>query len=281
MMHIARFVLLLTALSFTTACSVMTLPDSISKGILNNDDLKTVEQGLPTYLLIVDGLLENYPENTKILQTASALNGAYAGVFVEDQERKKRLVEKSFKLALKATCAHKSKACDVRKMPFDEYKSLLQSMTGKEDIAALYSLGSAWASNIQLNSSDWNAIADLARVEALMSHVTTTAPNYEKGMPWLYLGVLNSLLPQSLGGKPEQAKQSFEKAIEVSQGRNLIVKVYYAQQYARLVFDQQLHDRLLNEVLNSDPHEELLTLQNVYAQKLAKALLADSQDYFE
>ncbi len=280
-MHYFRFLAVALALFVTCGCSVMTLPDSVSKGILNNDDLATVRDGLPSYLLLVDGILENYPDNESILITASALNGAYAGVFVEEPERKKRLTDKSLNLALKATCSHNKKACDIRTMPFDEYTLLLQKMKKKKDLAPLYSLGSAWASSIQMNSSDWNAIAELARVQALMQHIVDLNPEYELGMPWLYLGVLNSLLPQSLGGKPEVAKQHFERAIEVSNGRNLIVKVFYAQQYARLVFDQEIHDRLLNEVLQADPHEDLLTLQNVYAQSLAKTLLAESQEYFE
>lgn len=280
-MRFTQLFLIFFALLSVSGCSVMTLPESVSRGILNNDDLATVRDGLPTYLLLVDGLLENYPDSESILMTASALNGAYAGVFIDEPERKKRLTDKSLDLALKAVCSHKKKACDIRKMPFDEYNDLLRKMSRKKDLAPLYSLGSAWASSIQINSNDWNAIAELARVQALMTHIVELNPNYEKGMPWLYLGVLNSLLPQSLGGKPEVAKGNFERAIEVSNGRNLIVKVFYAQQYARLIFDQETHDRLLNEVLEADPHEDLLTLQNVYAQSLAETLLAGSQDYFE
>ena len=59
--------------------------------------------------------------------------------------------------------------------------------------------------------------------------------------------------PASLGGKPEEGKANFEKALALSQGRNQMVRVLYAQFYARLVFDQQLHDKLLNEVLAADP----------------------------
>ncbi|WNO09648.1 TRAP transporter TatT component family protein [Teredinibacter sp. KSP-S5-2] len=280
-MNIFRLSLLICCVSLSSGCSVLSLPDSISRGILNNDDLQMVGEGLPTYLLIVDGLLENYPDDKSILVTASALNGAYAGVFVDDLERKQKLTDKSLGLAQNALCVHNKKACNIRKMPFETYKSLLASMDRKKDLAPLYSLGSAWAAYIQLNSSDWNAIAELTKVQALMQHIVTLNPEFENGMPWLYLGVLNSLLPQSLGGKPEVAKQHFEKAITVSDGKNLIIKVYFAQQYARLTFDQQLHDQLLQDVLAADPHQELLTLQNVYAQSLAKTLLEESQEYFE
>ena len=54
----------------------------------------------------------------------------------------------------------------------------------------------------------------------------------------------------------------------------------YAEKYARLVFDRELHDSLLNEVLAADPDVHGLTLQNTYAQQQAEALLADADDYF-
>jgi hypothetical protein len=59
-----------------------------------------------------------------------------------------------------------------------------------------------------------------------------------------------------------------------------MAKTLYAQYYARLVFDQELHDRLLNEVIGAPPEAPKLTLTNVLAQERAKALLASGKDYF-
>ena len=59
-----------------------------------------------------------------------------------------------------------------------------------------------------------------------------------------------------------------------------MVRVLYAQFYARLVFDQALHDKLLNEVLAADPVAPRLTLINMLAKKKAKALLASGKDFF-
>ena len=60
-----------------------------------------------------------------------------------------------------------------------------------------------------------------------------------------------------------------------------MAKVLYAEQYARLMFEQELHDRLLQETLSTDPHFEGLTLINRLAQRQAHILLAESADYFE
>ena len=57
-------------------------------------------------------------------------------------------------------------------------------------------------------------------------------------------------------------------------------KTLMAEYYARLVFDQALHDRLLSEVLAADPAEPGFTLTNVLAQERAKALVDSGKDYF-
>ena len=66
----------------------------------------------------------------------------------------------------------------------------------------------------------------------------------------------------------------------MSDGRNLMAKVLYARQYARLVFDQPLYNRLLVDVIEAEPVEPGYTLTNTMAQEMAIALLAESDDYF-
>ena len=72
----------------------------------------------------------------------------------------------------------------------------------------------------------------------------------------------------------------FQKAIELSGGRDLSIKVDFARYYARTLYDRELHDRLLEEVLAADPTQPGLTLFNTLAQDDAKELLAGADDYF-
>src|SRR3569832_2944314 len=97
------------------------------------------------------------------------------------------------------------------------------------------------------------ALAELPKVTAMLQRVVALDDAYEHGEAQLYLGILFSQLPPALGGRPEEGKAHFDKAIEYSHGRNLLAKVEYARNYARLVFDRVLHDRLLREVLDVDP----------------------------
>jgi hypothetical protein len=59
-----------------------------------------------------------------------------------------------------------------------------------------------------------------------------------------------------------------------------MAKVVFAEQYAKMMFDQTLHDRLLQEVIDADPVVPNLTLINVLAQDLARELLSESNEYF-
>jgi hypothetical protein len=92
--------------------------------------------------------------------------------------------------------------------------------------------------------------------------------------------VLNSLIPPALGGKPDQGRRDFERAIDLAEGKDLMTKVLFAQEYARMVFDRELHDRLLREVLEADAEVPGFTLTNTLAQEQARRLLDESEEYF-
>lgn len=278
-MKFTKLLILITLFLFA-GCSITRLPQDLGYGILNNDDLETVKAGLPSYLLAVDGALITYPKNQSLLLTSANLLSAYGGVFVKDEVRKLKLINKAFAHSQRALCEHDKRACDMRKMPYEKFETLVPLLDHSKDLPFIYSLASVWTSYIQLTSGDYNSIAELARVELLMKHIASIDETYEYGMPHVYLGALNSLIPPALGGKPEVAKAYFEKAISVAEGKNLIAKVQYAEKYARLVFDQQLHDKLLNEVLEADSHVDGLTLQNEYAKTEAARLLAEGAEYF-
>lgn len=263
-------------------CAITRLPDNLSSSILDSDDLNTVQDGLPSYLLMLDALVETYPRRASFQLTAASLNGAYAGVFIpaEQVERRKAMSSKALEYAFDAFCTHDSNACNLRDIAPRDLPEALTRWQRERDLPYLYTLGSNWASYIQNHSDDWLVVAQLGQAEAVLQQSVSIDPTYEHGTALLYLGVMNSILPPSLGGKPDVAQGYYEEAMRVSEGRNLIVPLYYALQYARLMFDRELHDRLLQELLSQDPYVEGLTLQNVYAQQQAERLLLQADDYF-
>lgn len=267
---------------FLSGCATRQLPSNLSSAILNSDDLQTVEDGLPSYLLMIDALVETYPNSEQMQLTAASLNSAYAGVFIppEEAERRRAMSSKALDYAFSAFCTYDDDACGLRDVKPDQIEAAMAQWDHPDDLPYLYTLGTAWASYIQNNSDDWLAVAQLGQAQAVLERTVAIEPGYEQGTALLYLGVMNSILPPSLGGKPDVAQAYYEQALEVADGQNLIVQVYYASQFARLVFDRELHDRLLQDALSRDPYVEGLTLQNRYAQQQAERLLASADDYF-
>lgn len=271
--------LVLTGCASLVSSATGKLADNLSSAILNQDDPETVQVGMPSYLLLVDSLIEGDPQNEDMLLAGSKLYGAYAAAFVKEPERAKRLARKARDYSDRALCAHDVKLCNVLEKPFDEFAASIATLK-VDGVPLLYTSGTAWAGWIQANSGDWNAIATLPKVRVLMARVVELDETYSHGEGHLYLGVFDTLLPPALGGKPEQGRVHFERAIALSAGRDLMAKVEYARRYARITYDRPLHDRLLREVLDADAVEPGLTLSNVLAKREAKELLASAESYF-
>ncbi len=255
------------------------LADNLTAGILNQDDIATAHDGIPAWLLLIDGLIQGDPNNVGLLTAGARLYGAYAGGFVDDPARAQRLSMHAFDYAKRATCIGLVPVCKAIDAPYETFQTEV-AKTGPKDVDLLYVLGTTWAGRIQSHASDWKSIADIPRVQVLLERVVALDPDHANGEPYMYLGVLATLRPASLGGKPEEGKADFEKALVLSQGKNQMVRVLYAKQYARLVFDKELHDKLLDEAIAADPHAPGLTLINVIAQQQAKQLLESGKDYF-
>ena len=281
-----RLVLYLSTILALTGCSTFVssatkdLADNLSQAIMNQNDLDTVRQGAPAYLIMIDSFIQGAPDDIDLLLAGSNLYGSYAGAFAaEEPDRSRRLTEKSLDYALHAFCVKVAELCTISEERFPEFTKALQKVE-KKDLRVLNSWGVAWAGWIQSRTDDWTAIADIPKIKAIMLRVVELDPAWDNGNAQLYLAVLNSFLPAAMGGKPDLAKKYFEQAIKLSNGKNLMVKTLYARYYARMVFDRELHDKLLNEVLASHAASPGMTLINTLAREQARQLLMESGDFF-
>lgn len=279
LLTLASFVLLASGCSTVISSTTSRLSVNLSRAILDSDDPQTVADGAPSYLLLLDSFILDSPDNTDLLQSAANLYSAYAGVFVDDTIRAARMSSHALDYADQALCVDNKDWCEVRSFAFDKFSATVKKLN-QQDVSLWYSFGTAWAGWIQAHSDNIAAVAQLPKVSLIMQRMIELDETWQHGGSHLYMGVLSTLLPPVLGGKPEVGRQHFERAIEISKGKNLMAKVLYAEKYSRLVFNQTLHDRLLNEVLSADPHADGLTLMNTLAQQRADELLQSSLDYF-
>lgn len=255
------------------------LADNLSSAVLNQSDPETVRDGAPAYMLLLDSFLEGSPEDPELLAAAANLYASYGAVFADEPGRAARLTERARDYGRKAVCETYRPACEWPSMGYEQFEATLHGLTSRH-ADSVYSYAVASLAWIRAHSDDWNALAELPQMEALLERYLEIAGSEDAGAVYTYLGILATLRPPSLGGEPEEGKAWFERAIDVTDGRDLNAKVEYARGYARLLYERELHDRLLREVLAADAEVPGYTLTNVLAQREAERLLASADEYF-
>ncbi len=280
-----RIVLLSLAFLGLGGCSWMissaatNLADNLSTAILNQDDPELVRAGAPSYLLLLDSFIEGSPDDPDILAAGATLYATYGAVFADDETRASRLTTRARRYALTAMCESYSGSCGWGDANYDEFVASLAGV-GPQQAEYLYTYGFASLAYLRAHSSDWNSLAELPQVEALFEHYLDISGDQVNGSVYTFMGILLTLRPPALGGEPERAREFFEQGIALTDGRDLGAKVEYARGYAKLLYERELHDRLLNEVLQANPYQDGFTLTNVMAQQDALALMAEADDYF-
>ena len=255
------------------------LADDLSAAILNQDDPELVRESLPAYLLLLDSLAADPDARPAVLGAAARLYAAYAIVFVDDPGRAATLAGRARDYGARAACAANGQTCDLEGLPFADFAARLDRVKPKQS-GALFSYAVGSLAYVRTHSDDWQAIAELPKIEAVLNRLLVIGDAADAGTVNTYLGILNTLRPPALGGQPEAGRSYFEKAVELTGGKDLSVLVEYARGYARLVYDRELHDKLLKRVLAADPRQGGYTLLNTLAQGQAAELLASANDYF-
>jgi hypothetical protein len=255
------------------------MADNLSVAILNQDDPELVREALPAYLLLLDSFVASDPDNVATLSAAAQLYAVYGAALVKDPERARILTNRARDYGKRALCAAESNTCELQGVDFDTYVAAIQSVD-KDNVKALYSYSLSSLAWIRANSNDFKALAELPKIEAALNRVMLLEPGALAPSTCMYLGILNTLRPAALGGHPEAGREWFEQGIQLSDGKDLSIKVEYARSYARLLYERELHDRLLNEVLAADVEQPDLILSNLLARDEALALLASADDYF-
>jgi hypothetical protein len=282
---VLKAALLLVSSVALSGCTILVssaatgLADNLSGAILNQDDPELVRAGAPSYLLLLDSFVEGNPNDPDILAAAATLYATYGAVFADNKIRASRLTKRARRYALTAMCESYSPACVWPDATYDEFVASLSGIRPKK-AKFLYAYGFASLAYLRAHSSDVNSLAELPQIEALFNHYLDISGDAVNSSAYTYMGILLTLRPPALGGEPERAREYFEKAIALTDGNDLGAKVEFARGYAKKLYEREMHDRLLNEVMAADPYQDGFILGNVLAQEDAAVLLAEADDYF-
>ncbi|MBW2037979.1 MAG: TRAP transporter TatT component family protein [Deltaproteobacteria bacterium] len=264
-----------------TVCSVGLLLEEVARSSYKQSDLRIIREGMPAYLMLIDGMIEAWPDNEQLLISAAQSYSSFASAFVENQDKEyaKLLYGRAKEYALRSL--EKRGFKEPIQRSFDDFKEALKDL-GKEDVPYIFWAAACWGNWISLNLDSMEALAELPRVELMMRRVLELDEGYYYGGAHLFMGIWFTSRPKMAGGDLKKAQHHFLKALNLGQGKFLMAYIYYANHYARRVFDKDLFISNLEKVLETpaDISPEL-TLLNTVAKNKAKELLNRMDEYFE
>ena len=244
-------------------------------------DLELARAAIPANLKLIEGLIQELPDNADLrLQAAQGFYG-YAYGFVEDENklRASGLYRRGWGHARRALQVSGLRG-DITALTTDELKHQLDDL-GRGSVPALFWTASCWAKWIDMNRDDPARLADMGKAAALMERVLVLDENYYHGGAHLFFGVYYGARPPMLGGDFGRSAKHFEKARALTQGKLLLVDLLQAEYLAHQQLDRkQFHERL-TAVVNAptDIYPEM-ALVNAIAQRKAGKLLAREEEWF-
>jgi hypothetical protein len=281
------FILPLTLLFFAGCVqqiAVATIGNVIDDGygaLTEEQDLDFAEQAIPANLKLIEVMLANDPNNTRLLRLASEGYCSYALGFIEDSdvERARMFYLRGYRYALRMVRQDDAlaKALDGG---IDDLKAEL-AKRGKGEVPGIFWAAFGLGSYVSLSLSSPDALADLPKVEALMNFVAGADSSYYHAGADIFLGTLYASRPKIFGGDEARSLSHFERALRINGGEFLMTYVYFARSYAVTTLNETLFDQLLGKVeqarLDDSPRERLA---NAIAKRKAKLLLAKKSELF-
>jgi len=258
-----------------------TLFPSFTTSIFEECDTELARNAIPAHLKLLEGLLKNDPANRQILTTLSMGFGGYAMLFVEadDPQRASTLYLRARDYGIRALAEKGLQLKDAQSSK-EGLQNILKTM-GKEDLQPLFWTTMSWNAWINLNLDKATALAQLSTSQACLERVMEIDPCYFRGLPYVLMGVSLSARPPMLGGNVQQAREQFEKALQLSEGKFFLVQYYFARYYAVRVQDRTLFLKLTGEIKEGNPHElKDVCLINTIMQHRAETLREKADEFF-
>ena len=244
-------------------------------------DADFAEKAIPASLKMLEGLAKEDPENIWILQKLAEGFCGYAFSYLEDSEpdRASELYFRGKDYAFRAL-EIQSNGKVWSGLSLDEWSKRLAEVTPLQQ-PALFWAGQCWGSWLSLNLDSVEALSGLPRIGGMMNRAVELDPEFYYAGPHLFLGAFYGGLSLMLGGNPDKAKNHFEQALKITEGKYLLISFLYAKIYAVQNQDRNLFKTQLEKVLEASvdvlPAQRLA---NQIAKRKAAILLGEIDELF-
>ncbi len=300
----ARLAFALFAVTALSGCAntlkrmaVNSLAEALASGegtVYSGDDSPyLIKEATPFGLKLMETLLQEVPNNDKLLLALASGFTQYAFAFVkqdadeiEDENLEKALAirDEARKLLLRA----RDYALRGLELKYPGFREKLTAnpeaalaKVSKDDVPQIYWAGASWGAAISISKEDTDIIGDLPIVEALMEQALALDESYDNGA---IHGFFISYEMSRLADAEEnaaRARKHFERAVELSKGQNAGYYVGMAESVSITLQNREEFEKLLNEALAIDVDKEpKLRLANTIFQNRARWLLARADRLF-
>src|SRR5690606_22279891 len=263
-------------------------------------DYEMAARAIPASLKTVEAFHMVDPENPRLIKILAEGYCQYATGFIED-EWEQALLDRNFDMvdyhSRRATRAFlRCMNYGLRMLGGDWKKALhgeLEAFKAKVAAAGKGSRdGMLWvaiglAGAINQNKDDIALVSQLPKARALVERLAeldegdASRDPALRALPHIALASMAVALSPAMGGKPELGQKHFQRAMEITQNKFLLAKVYYARRYAVAVQDRELFRKALVEVLQTDPAIwPDQRLANEIAHRRARRYLENEKEWF-
>ncbi|MFQ5658671.1 MAG: TRAP transporter TatT component family protein, partial [Candidatus Methylomirabilales bacterium] len=228
-------------------------------------DLELAEQALASNLKLLEVFLQTSPNNQDLLLLASQGFGAYTFAFVEDKiaayrtdphlaqlqrERARRLYLRARDYGLRALALRHENLADPLTADLPALRTALQPLH-KGDVPALFWAAYGWGGAINWSRDQPEMLADVPRVVAMMRRALELDEGYFHAGPHLFFSIYYASRSPTLGGDPNRAKFHLDRALDLTGGNTLMVRLFIADPYAVQIQDRPLFETQIQSILDA------------------------------
>jgi tetratricopeptide (TPR) repeat protein len=305
---IHSFILITTLLLVATACDMGKFTVNTTSKVLvraqpsikQEADYELAARAIPATLKTVEGFHVVNPDNESLTRILAEGYCQYATGFVEDEwevaELDKRFDEAEYHAQRATRMYLRCMGYGLELLGGDWSKALAGDVPSfQAKVAGLDADardGMLWtaiglAGAINQNKDDISMVAHLPKARALLERVVQLddaegdRDPATRALPHIAIASMAVALSKALGGDPKLADRHFKRAMELTQNKFLLVKVFYARRYAVAVQDREAFHKSLVEVLETDPAIwPDQRLANEIAHRKARRYLKKEKEWF-
>ncbi len=297
---LAAIAALLVMLFSLPGCSVKrmavkTMADALAQGgstYTSDEDPELVKDALPFGLKTLEGLSAELPKHRPLLRSLASGFTSYAAAFLvpeirpleeTDLDRARELRVRARRMFLRAR-DYALRSLEVAHPRFREGLQADPRRTAEQatrgDVVDLYWAAAAWGSAISIGKDQMDLVADVPVVEALIRRAYALEPAFDAGAIDEFLIAFESR-GEAMGGSLARARQHFDRAMQLSNGRKIAPLVSLAENVSVQQQNRKEFDELLDRALAFDPDSAPeLRMVNRLAQRHARQLKALAPSLF-